>query len=426
MTTDHRDTEPPSTRVDEVVSEHAGPPAGTPRLPAVLLWVSGIPLWGLLAAAVICVSRIDRDLSVIVFMGALIFLSEVGIALYAVVAVVLLAYAVSRKPWRAPRFAWAFWLQVLLLVLAIALIATFKIDDYQRNHPDPREAARGQQINDDYARMAAALRTDDAVAFRQAFADCADDCDRATWVSEAVRKTAPRSLAVTLEGVRHASEVRLGGSELQTFCKDGVAYVMPPDIALRVGFRNVPAITAQFLPLWGPDERSAALQGAVMSGSIALMNQLVALGVDPQHLQGDSRFESLYASAAAGAAIASVDWLANAGVTLHAAEDVDEVWAWFAEWTDANLPEIARKGAEAWLVASAKIPMDGAAAQNRIAPLERAVYVGTPVLVQVLLQHGYRVADLAPEYRARFDAMQDPIHHPHKPVPDSVCDDDAN
>ncbi len=105
---------------------------------------------------------------------------------------------------------------------------------------------------------------------------------------------------------------------------------------------------------------------------------------------------------------------------------VDPVTYPFAEWTDANLPEIARKGAEAWLVASAKIPMDGAAAQNRIAPLERAVYVGTPVLVQVLLQHGYRVADLAPEYRARFDAMQDPIHHPHKPAPDSVCDDDAN
>ncbi|VWD56269.1 hypothetical protein BLA39750_06763 [Burkholderia lata] len=425
MTTDHRDAEPPSTRVDEIVSEHAGPPAVTPRFPAVLLWVAGIPLWGLLAAAVICVSRIG-DLSVIVFIGALIFLSEVGIAVYAVVAVVLLAYAVSRKPWRAPRLAWAFWLQVLLWVLAVALIATFKIDDYQRHHPDPREAARGQQINDDNARMTDALRTDDAVAFRQAFADCADDCDRATWVSEAVRKTAPRSLAVTLEGVRHASEVRLGGDDPQTFCKDGVAYVMPPDIALRVGFRNVPAITAQFLPLWGPDERSAALHGAVMSGSIALMNQLVALGVDPRHLQGDSRFQSLYASAAAGAAIASVGWLANAGVTLHTAEEVDEVWYRFAKWTYANPPEIARKGAEAWLVAFAKIPMDAAAAQNRIAPLERAVYVETPVLVQVLLQHGYRVADLAPEYRAHFDVMQDLVRHSLTSVPDTGCDDDAN
>lgn len=426
MTTDHRDAEPPSTRVDEVVSVHAGPPAATPRLPAVLLWVSGIPLWALLAAAVVCVSRVDRDLSVIVFMGALIFLSEVGIAVYAVVAVVLLAYAVSRKPWRAPRFAWAFWLQVLLWVLAVALIATFKIDDYQRHHPDPREAARGQQINDDNARMTAALRTDDAVAFRQAFADCADDCDRATWVSEAIRKTAPRSLAVTLEGVRHASEVRLDRSDPETFCKDGVAYVMPPDIALRVGFRNVPAITAQFLPLWGPDERSAALHGAAMSGAIALMNQLVALGVDPQHLQGDSRFESLYASAAAGAAIASVGWLANAGVTLHTADEVDEVWYQFAKWTYANPPEIARKGAEAWLVESAKMPRDGTAAQNRIAPLERAVYVETPVLVQVLLQHGYRVANLAPEYRARFDSMQDAIRHPLTRVPAAVCGDDAD
>jgi len=183
--------------------------------------------------------------------------------------------------------------------------------------------------------MTAALRTDDAAAFRQAFADCADDCDRATWVSEAVRKTAPRSLAVTLEGVRHAS-------------------------------------------------------------------------------------------AAAGAAIASVGWLANAGVTLHTANEVDEVWYRFAKWTDANPPEIARKGAEAWLVESAKIPMDGAAAQNRIAPLERAVYVDTQVFVQVLLQHGYRVDDPAPEYRARFDAMQDPIRHPLTPVPDTVCDDDAN
>ncbi|VWC97047.1 hypothetical protein [Burkholderia contaminans] len=105
---------------------------------------------------------------------------------------------------------------------------------------------------------------------------------------------------------------------------------------------------------------------------------------------------------------------------------VDPVTYPFAKWTDVNPPEIARKSAEAWLVESAKIPMDGAAAQNRIAPLAQAAHVESPVLVQVLLQHGHRVADLAPEYRARFDAMLDPIHHPHKPVPDSVCDEDAN
>lgn len=428
MSTDHRDTGPSPAHADAGPAEQVKPPAGARTFSSVLLWISGIPLWGLFAAALLAICSIPfgRDLAFVLFIGWMIFLDQASTVVGVIVGVALLAYAAYCKPWRAPSFAWGFWLQVLLAVLVLGLSVMFKHDMNRGNRVDPQQAAHEQRIDDDNTNMTKALRTDDAVAFQHALADCAADCDRATWASEAVRKSAPRILAVTLEGVRRASEVRLGGSDPDTFCKGGIAYALPPDMALRVGFRNVPAITAQFLPLWGPEERTAALHGAAMSGSIALMNQLVALGVDPLHPERDTHLDGLYASAAAGAATGSIDWLAKAGVTLHTAGDVDEVWYRLAAWADANPPKVARRGAEAWLAESAKMRADGAALQNRIAPLERAVYVGNPVVVQMLLQHGYRIEDLSPEYRALFDAMQDPIRHPHKEVSDTVCDDDAN
>ncbi|KAF1039623.1 MAG: hypothetical protein GAK33_01464 [Burkholderia lata] len=137
MSTDHKDSESPSVRVDDVAIGHdTGPTADKTDLPAILLWLSGIPLWGLLALAIIaiCAWPFSREIAALVVLGILIFMQQIGVVVYAFATVMLLAYAVLRKSLCPAGLTRVFWLQVLLAVLAVGAVADVQVDYHQHHY----------------------------------------------------------------------------------------------------------------------------------------------------------------------------------------------------------------------------------------------------------------------------------------------------
>lgn len=136
MSTDHKDSESLSVRVDDVAIGYAGPTADKTSLPAILLWLSGIPLWGLLAVAIIltCAWLFNRDMAALMLLGALILMERFGVVAYAFATVMLLTYAVLRKSLCPANLTRAFWLQVLLAVLAVGAVAAVQVDYRQHQY----------------------------------------------------------------------------------------------------------------------------------------------------------------------------------------------------------------------------------------------------------------------------------------------------
>lgn len=136
MSSDHKDSESLSARVDDVAIGHAGTSADKADLPAVLLWLSGIPLWGLLAVAIImiCTWLYSRDMAAFMLLAVLILMQRFGVVVYAFATVMLLAYAALRKSLCPAGLTRAFWLQVLLAVLAVGMVAAVQVDDHRHHY----------------------------------------------------------------------------------------------------------------------------------------------------------------------------------------------------------------------------------------------------------------------------------------------------
>lgn len=399
-------TPPPSSETEAETASHA-------RRGSWLLWLSGILLWGAGLAAVVTfsggLSGAASGMAAVVLVSVLVmafnWIAGAGIALLAL-------YVLIYRPWRWPdRGGMAFWLQVVLVVLALlafgAQIEGQRSDDAER----AQEAANTAKLNAAEHGMIVALRTDDAATFATDYAICQDSCRWDAWVARAVIANAPHSLALLLKGMTPESYAKLADSMLLPgACVNRTYQYSSHSLGRLIGWRNAPAITAQFAPFLRPQDRDYAFRGAVMTGSLDQMNALVKQGVDPLHAKaelGDS--DNLIATAASGGAAASIPWLTHAGIVVSTQDDAEAVWRNLADWVADSPPDVATQAIDAWFAASPHIRYAPGAKLDRAAELDVVVSRESPMLIRAMLQHGYRAEDLAPGSRERLNQLLAPI-----------------
>ncbi|WP_133649756.1 hypothetical protein [Paraburkholderia flava] len=392
------DASSPTETTQPTVSRYRNPVAAT------LLFLSGIGLWGSAAAGGIAIFFGGSGFAAINQL-ATVFMFAAPAAAGGVVLLAL--YAVIQQPWHAGRGSIAFALQVPFALLVLLGIGAFELDARRSAARQVRGTQHEARIAADEDVMKRAIANDDATSFSPAYADCGESC-RDPWMHRAILANAPRILAVTLKGVTRETYSQIDKYYVPMICKDGVLYQSSNSLARFVGFRNSPAVTALFAPLWGPEDRDHAFLGATMGGSTKLMDTLVKQGVNPRALHVDVAGDDAYASAAAGAAAGSVRWLVEAGVKVQTADSVRNMWRSLAEWADYAPPELAAKGAEEWLAESSRIPFAPDAKLDAVEELKTVVQFESPVLVAAMLQHGYRTEDLDADYQERLKNASPP------------------
>jgi hypothetical protein len=389
-------TGPPA--VPDSITPAAAPASGAGRPPSILLVLSGIGLWGMLIYSVfgwlVLLASNDYGSAMLYFTG----LQYVGLPVCITSIALLLVYAVYEKPWLdGMRRSFAFGLQVLLAAFAVLWIGLMAYEQYQDQERRAREDQTEAQRAEAAQRMKAALRRDDVAAFSSALAKCSDyACDnsaqRGGWIGRAVRANATHILAVTLKDLTpqmyQSKEI---DRVFPRFCKDGTLFYFPQSLAVLVGFRADPAITGQFLPLWGPKERDNAFYGAAMAGSTSLMETLVKQGVDPYAVSGEFEHDSVFVAAARGAAVESFAWLLHAGMQIRTRDEEQAMWRALADWALHSSPDAAAERIGAWMT---QVRFDPRDLSRHAMPLEMAVDRRSPVFAQFLLQHGWRATEL--------------------------------
>ncbi|MGF6571219.1 hypothetical protein ABH945_003340 [Paraburkholderia sp. GAS333] len=386
--------------------EFIGPPAPRYRNPfaSTLLFLSGVGLWGSAALGAGALLFGGTGFGAI---NQLTDLFTVAAPAAAGGVVLLVLYTLIQQPWRAGRGSLAFALQVPFALFVLLIVGLFELDAHRSAAQTEREAAHQIRLAADTDTMNRAIAKDDVTAFAPAYAECDDSsiCGD-SWVTQAILLSTPRIAAVTLQGVTPATYSQFDNHNIPKICRSGVLYNGQDSLAYLVGFRNSPAITALFAPLWGPADRDKAFLGAVTSGSTDLMDTLVTQGVDPRAMQAKTPSDDPYASAAAGGAFKSIHWLESAGVKVQTAASAQNMWTSFADWATRAPPELGAKGIDEWLAESSRIPYAPGAKLSPSDELTAAVQARSPALVAAMLQRGYSVKDLAAGDQASLKSAQ--------------------
>jgi hypothetical protein len=373
----------------------------------ILLLLSGLGLSAVAAAVVSLFYAVQGKPDSMGSMGNYVLM---GVVVYGSMPVVFLAivlllfYLVIERPWRSGhRIALVFVIpQVLLAILASIGVGIVLRDDHNRDADDAKEQQRTAQVELDEKKMKAAVHSDDVAVFSAAYTDCGDSCNRAEWVQSSVVANAPRVLAVLLQGITSQNYQEIDKEPGPGFCKSGTHYDWVESPARLVGFRNSPAITQQFLPLWNAVNKDEAFLGAAMGGSRDLMESLVAQGVNPRTISNDTATENVYASAADGGSASSIAWLAAAGVTVQTRDEAESIWFKLGQWAIYSSSDVAQKGVETWLAERQKIRFSNGARISRADELTQAVHTDSSVLLAAMLKQGYRIKDLSDEDQDRL------------------------
>jgi hypothetical protein len=353
---------------------------------------------GLLAAG-------DYGAGLVYFMG----LEYVGIPVSLASIVLLLIYAARETPWReGARKSIAFGLQILLASIAVFWLSLIVYEQYQDVARYAREDQRKAREADTVQRMKVALRSDNVAAFKSALAGCRDyECDesagRSEWISRAVLANATSTLAVMLQDLTPQTYLSKEIDHVDpAFCKDGTLYYFPSSLAALVGFRDNPAITGLFMPLWGPKDRDSAFYGATMAGSTRSMEALIKQGVDPHAVRGEYEADSVFVAAARGATEDSFAWLLRAGMDVKTPDEEESMWRELADWAQNSPPDVVAQRTGAWLT---HVRFDPGHPDSHAIPLQAAVERNSPALAQYLLHHGWSAKEVPSQLQDRFQQL---------------------
>lgn len=351
-----------------------------------LFWIGALCLWAPLAL-LFMIKAGGGGLNA--FYGAVGVL-QVGVFTMPAGLVLLMVYAVFARPWRRP-FAevWLFWGQCAALAIALLWVGSVFADEWA----DSRRVAREREWIDRAVEHEKVIReampTDDASIVAREYAACGGYCPPWDLAFDAMANHAVRSLDVIFRGMDRTTYENLTfqREKSASLCRGGTSYRNDESLAGWAGSLGDRAIVERLMPLWGPEEKQAALYGAAFGDQPDIMALMLEHGasLDPGKLDGIESRDPLVLAVEAATRSGSTDALAWLGA--HAGRPVPTdtgVWVEMENWINATPPSIWQGRLEPMLDALSGV---GAARESFV--LRSAVQRGDAVLARVLIRRGF-------------------------------------